>query len=486
MMARRGQTALRLAASCFFLLVCLAMLAEVAVTAERPSNIIKLGAVLPITNNGQLATDKYGDSLSKLAAFILAVRDVNTAYGKTHNVTVKFTVLDSQEHYAQASDATSTLALNGFPNLAAKGYGSPSVHVVIGSDDNHLSQAIGNAAIDYNLMHMAYGADVSAMSRGTLFPNSARVFPSMGYQSAALADFLNYQYKVNRIVVLYTTDIYGQDALNVFNWRSAYYGFHIIDTIQLSPSAVATNETAALLQNAVNHAEELNAYIWVVLSDDLGAVQNFFIQASRILSATTFFVGTSAIATSNLWKHPKITYNYGSTILGGFIGIQQATDDWKHTPKGAQFITNFNTLPATVVYNQSNPSQVLWCSPAVDDAGRPLYRYTVKGKSLCAGTVPNTYRSSNMSDMAGFIYDAVFAAVEAVVYYQKALQPPGTKLRFPSKMDGAAIAASMAVQNVTVVGATGMVGFEAGIGGIPDYGWGDRVQGVRYKVGHCH
>jgi len=30
------------------------------------------------------------------------------------------------------------------------------------------------------------------------------------------------------------------------------------------------------------------------------------------------------------------------------------------------------------------------------------------------------------------------------------------------------------------------VGFEAGIGGIPDYGWGDRVQGVRYKVGHCH
>jgi len=122
----------------------------------------------------------------------------------------------------------------------------------------------------------------------------------------------------------------------------------------------------------------------------------------------------------------------------------------------------------------------------------------------------------------GFIYDAVFAAVEGIVHYQRSQQPAGTQLRFPSVLPGNALASTLAVQNVTVVGATGNVGFEAGvvylshtlcptplsppppsllvfplhdrllridaalaragIGGIPDYGWGDRVQGVRYKV----
>ena len=40
----------------------------------------------------------------------------------------------------------------------------------------------------------------------------------------------------------------------------------------------------------------------------------------------------------------------------------------------------------------------------------------------------------------------------------------------------------MAVSNFTVVGVTGSVQFETGIGNIPDYGWGDRISGVRYSV----
>jgi len=73
----------------------------------------------------------------------------------------------------------------------------------------------------------------------------------MGYESAAIADFLFHQYKVNRMVVLYTTDIYGEDAVNVFNWRSSFYGFNIIEMIPLSPSAVSTNETQAHLMRKV-------------------------------------------------------------------------------------------------------------------------------------------------------------------------------------------------------------------------------------------
>ena len=125
------------------------------------------------------------------------------------------------------------------------------MHAIIGSDDNAITASICTAVTDYNLFAVAYGADFSAFSRGSLFPNVARVFPSMGYESAAIADFLFHQYKVNRMVVLYTTDIYGEDAVNVFNWRSSFYGFNIIEMIPLSPSAVSTNETQARLMRKV-------------------------------------------------------------------------------------------------------------------------------------------------------------------------------------------------------------------------------------------
>ena len=230
-------------------LLLLKVLPAVEARGERPTNIIKLGAILPLTLDGTLYHDAYGDSVSKLAAFVMGVRDVNLAYGKKYNISVHFTVLDSQGHYGLAAQAVTTLATNGFPNLAAMGFGSPSVHAIVGSDDNVMTQAIGNSVVDYNLLSVAYGSDVSALSRGSLFPNStffflcedrvdhtriwitssppptpapttptpaARVFPSMGYESAALADFLFHQYHVSRMVVLYTTDIYGQDALNVF------------------------------------------------------------------------------------------------------------------------------------------------------------------------------------------------------------------------------------------------------------------------------
>ena len=53
---------------------------------------------------------------------------------------------------------------------------------------------------------------------------------------------------------------------------------------------------------------------------------------------------------------------------------------------------------------------------------------------------------------------------------------------FPADIEGDAVASAMAVTNFTVIGVTGKIQFESGIGGIPDYGWGDRITGVRYSV----
>ena len=80
------------------------------------------------------------------------------------------------------------------------------------------------------------------------------------------------------------------------------------------------------------------------------------------------------------------------------------------------------------------------------------------------------------------MYDAVTASIGSVVAYQRSQQKQGTQLLFPADIEGDAVANAMAVTNFTVVGVTGICQFEAGIGGIPDYGWNDRISGVRYSV----
>jgi hypothetical protein len=105
------------------LLAACCLVPGVLARGERPSNVIKLGAILPITKDGKLYTDEYGDSVSKLTAFMLAIRDVNIKYGKLYNVSVHYTVLDSQGHYGIAGGAVSTLATNGFPASPLNSYG---------------------------------------------------------------------------------------------------------------------------------------------------------------------------------------------------------------------------------------------------------------------------------------------------------------------------------------------------------------------------
>ena len=255
----------------------------------------------------------------------------------------------------------------------------------------------------------------------------------------------------------------------------------------------------------------------------------------------------SAISRKELWKSPHLTYNYVSTILGGYIGIQQASDDWKHTPKGAQFVSSFQSMPSTAKFDASG--KVVWCSPDVDNAGRPLYRYTYNGVSVCAGTQPSSYTVNNVSDMSGESSPLRLASPS---------QPPltaffvsqcpraslvGTRLHLRRRVCGRARDRVLPTQPTTggdaiafsvrvarkrarfyLGGAKrddrrrhrecrlrGRYGLSvtcslpdcayfrcttisyasvppstflarAGIGGIPDYGWGDRVQGVRYKV----
>ena len=91
------------------------------------------------------------------------------------------------------------------------------------------------------------------ISRGSLYPNIGRVYPSLGYESAALADLCHQLYGISRVILVTTADIYGEDAVAVWNWRTKNYGFHTVGHISLVPGGLSTDATNAALANDINN-----------------------------------------------------------------------------------------------------------------------------------------------------------------------------------------------------------------------------------------
>jgi len=107
--------------------------------------------------------------------------------------------------------------------------------------------------------------------------------------------------------------------------------------------------------------------IWILLSDDIPAVQNFFRVAQNILGLTTYFLGNSVISTPALFDNLGLSTAVMNVILGGYIGLQHADQDWKVTPVGMDFIKRFqNQIPTKTT---DNTGKVTSCSQAVDDTG---------------------------------------------------------------------------------------------------------------------
>ena len=85
-----------------------------------------------------------------------------------------------------------------------------------------------------------------------MFPNIGRVYPSLGYESAALADLCHQLYGISRVILVTTADIYGEDAVAVWNWRAKNYNFHTVGHITLVPGGLSTTDTQAALTKAIN------------------------------------------------------------------------------------------------------------------------------------------------------------------------------------------------------------------------------------------
>ena len=111
---------------------------------------------------------------------------------------------------------------------------------------------------------------------------------------------------------------------------------------QFGVAIVSTSTQANPGQAAATQAlQTYDVRILVLLVDDITSAGSFLLQASSVgaLSANTVMVGPASITTSNLWLAANNIPNGPSaaalkTILGGYIGILPADNDWKVSKAG--------------------------------------------------------------------------------------------------------------------------------------------------------
>ena len=157
----------------------------------------------------------------------------------------------------------------------------------------------------------------------------------------------------------------------------------------------------------------MDGRIWILLSDDIPAIQDFWRAAQSVLDSNTYLLGNSVISTPAVFKDVGLPISFMNVILGGYIGLQHADQvllsaliylahnyynnnrslsinscartlwpwpdvtslfnyfhrhqDWKVTPAGMDFIKRFQNYNRTM--KTSSTGKVTWCSKAVDDTG---------------------------------------------------------------------------------------------------------------------
>jgi ABC-type branched-subunit amino acid transport system substrate-binding protein len=201
---------------------------------------IRLGVFVPVTlPTGGDAVNLVGCQYA--ATFWFAIKELNEELS-AKNITVLGTVRDG----VGMSKNTFTNGVKWATDYAQTAYNSTGVHGVVGGLLNYPTLALGYVLKEANIAQIAYGADAPDLSHNDVFPDFLRTYPSASYQGYAIADIVANYFHWERVVVAYSTDIYGTDALAEFTAGANEFGIYIVYSIAITPGQDAEDYDAAI------------------------------------------------------------------------------------------------------------------------------------------------------------------------------------------------------------------------------------------------
>jgi Receptor family ligand binding region len=379
------------------------------VLAGAQKRVIRIGGVAPETNKlGQM--NPVAQTL--LAAYVLAMKDLKPVMKSKYNVTLQYSFHDSRQRFGWA--------VMSYIDMLTTSFGNYTLHGLVGAAINPITQALAFVSTDYNIAQVAYGANAAMFSSKTNYPTLFRIFPSDGFEAYALAEMVVKTFGWSRVVMVYSADTYGVTASQVFQYRLSQLGGTIVGQVKIVPGQAVTNVTTASLHAQLEKVAAVDGRIWVLLSDDIVAVQRFFImaQGSRLLTQNTYMLGGSAISTSALWQNTGLGYQYLDTIMDGYIGLQPAQYDWMMTAAGKDFIARLRSQNASAWTNSGTGKRT--CSSAIDDAHHNIFQIKLNnGTGACLGMDYSLIGLDGtlVTPLAAYMYDAVHLMAQGIVDY---------------------------------------------------------------------
>ena len=226
-----------------------------------------------------------------------------------------------------------------------------------------------------NLAQVAYASNISSVSHQSVFPDFLRTYPSSSYEGFALADTVSSYFKYTRVILIYTTGMYGTDGATEFLTAALQMGIDVIHTVAFDPFE---SDFAAFLGGVSVY----DARVFVLIMSNISQAGAMLLYASEtgLINEKTVVFGTSSLASPALWTSVTSDAAVAAKMMRGFFTTANADNDWKVTPKGLDFIRRYRAQPNTLGYNNSAGTHV--CNNATDDDGTyHLYKASLNNQA---------------------------------------------------------------------------------------------------------
>ena len=406
----------------------LRLLLAAAAAAPAAAATVRIGGLYPQRRTSGVP---YTMSSRRMAAFVMAIEEINNRSDLLPHTNLSFAVKDSK--------CSQGYALVGAHELISEAFGGAGVSALVGAACSSASASAASYANLYSVPQISPSSTSATLSDSVMYPYFARVAPSDALQSFALADLVEYQLGVSRVACVHSDDDYGTTGMAAFINEAR---LRRIDRLAVTSFANGATDFAP----QIDVLRSSGAAVVVLFCQSIEAADFIAaVQAAGGLENLTWVgseAATAAISTNLEHLQPAVM---------GFLGLRPPIGEGKIY---TEFLSRLDAFHAGVVGEWG-------CSDATDDDGNRLWRLEDAEGGGCIWSGP-----AAASDFyASFSYDAVFAVAHALHGLVDGTDGSA------DGVDGDALHAAILATNFT--GATGAVGLDA---------HGDRNRGVRYDV----
>ena len=300
------------------------------------SNVLKIGGVFATLDGNKPNIP----SIHRKAGFLLAIDDIEKQYQK-YNLDIQISVQNIKSDFLNAIDSARNM-MTSFDNQGVHGCIGAAVPVV----------TAGLAAV-FNITHtaqVAFGPFDSLLTH-TNYQSFLAAYGNDASQGSIIAHILVNYYKYKRIVVVYTTNIYGIDNYNEFNAVMLQNDLGILEEMKLIPN---DHDIEKKIKEFIDNVLPYEPRIFVLLLDNATQAATFINVAihENLLNGNSFTWGTQEITNHDLIKALTKVIAKGDArqILKEirYMGLSHASTDWKYTKTGNQFIKKIQAQNSTL------------------------------------------------------------------------------------------------------------------------------------------